>query len=138
MRVLLEDKKMISFGDADAQGILYFARTFDYAHECLERFWNQSSLGWNFWFQNPEFAVPLRHSSCDHLRPLKAGVTYTTQLSVVDLGQSSVKFAFEVRDADSVCARVETVHVFVDRKSFKKIDVPEKIRTQFSSSGPLS
>jgi YbgC/YbaW family acyl-CoA thioester hydrolase len=137
MRVLFEKNILISFSDADPQGILFYARTYTLAHNCLEEFWAQNTLGWPYWFQNPEFAVPIRHSSCEYLLPIRAGEKYRLHLSLLKLSQSSVQFLVEFYDCDKaprLCAKLETVHVFVDRINFSKISVPEKVKQVLSSS----
>lgn len=134
MKAFFEKSIFIHFDEADPQGILYFANTFKLAHKCLEEYLTQSNLGWSFWFQNTEFAVPLRHSSCDYLSPMKAGEYYQTTLLVNKIGDSSIELICEFSDVKNkiVFAKVTSVHVFVNRESFKKISVPEKIRTLFS------
>ncbi|MCB0350374.1 MAG: acyl-CoA thioesterase [Bdellovibrionales bacterium] len=135
MKNLFEQNILIEFGDSDPQGILYFANTYKLAHQCLETYWAQNELGWKFWFQNPEFAVPIRHSECDYLAPMKAGENYKSTLMCSKIGDSSVEFScsFSNLSDDTVCATVKTVHVFVDRKSFNKISVPERIRISVGS-----
>ncbi|OFZ19562.1 MAG: hypothetical protein A2Z20_08345 [Bdellovibrionales bacterium RBG_16_40_8] len=130
MKPIYETNILINFRDADPQGILYFARTYDLAHNCLEAFWAQTSLGWNFWFKNPEFAVPLRHSNCDYLHAMPAGETFNAQLAVAKIGESSVEFICKfTKKNGSICAQVSTTHVFVDRKTFTKISVPDIVRS---------
>ncbi len=128
-RLLLEKARRIHFGETDPQGILFFARTFELAHECLEEYWASTSLGWPFWFQNSDFAVPLRHASADYRKPARAGELCSCQLFVEKIGNSSVEFAFELYDqTGNLLADVHTTHVFVERNAFGKIKVPDPIR----------
>ena len=130
-RLLLEKSIRIHFGDTDPQGILFFARTFELAHECLEEYWAAAPQGWAFWFQNAEFAVPLRHASADFRSPAHAGELCSAQLHLSKIGNSSVDFKFELYNrTGSLLATVSTTHVFVDRSSFAKIPVPDLIREQ--------
>ena len=133
MKPLYTTDVLIHFRDADPQGILYFSRVYDLAHNCLEEFWSKSPLGWRYWFQNPEFAVPLRHSACEYFRPMQVGDTYRSKLTVAKIGESSVEFIceFTQRDTGTVYTRVSTTHVFVDKKTFTKINVPERVRLIF-------
>jgi len=131
MKIIFSKETWISFGDADPQGILYYPRALDLAHTCLEEFWKGQRVGWKFWFQNPEFAVPIRHAECDFLSPLYVGENYQVRLGVSTIGESSVEFVCEILSSQ-VCVRVRTVHVFVDRKTFQKISVPEPVRELLS------
>ena len=135
MICLFEKEIQVHFGDTDPQGILYFARAFEYAHAGLEEFVSASSLGWNYWFKNPEFAVPIKNASCDFKLPMKAGETYKLKLSVLSVGESSLNLncIFQSMN-DEECASVSMVHVFVDRKTFRKISVPDNVRLLFTKT----
>jgi len=127
---LFKKEFLVSFGDADPQGILYHARIYNFAHLLLEEFWAAHQRGWNFWFNNPEWAVPLRHSEADYLAPLKVGEKFLGEISVSEIGESSVTFTCEFYCAGNgkPAAVVKTVHVFVNRATFQKITVPEAVR----------
>lgn len=130
--VLAEKKFLIYFGKADPQGFLYHARLAEMAHELIEEFWSQHKLGWKFWFQNPEWAVPLRHAECEFLSPLQAGQECAATLQVKEVGDSSVKFLCEFYAPGpkglTLAARSTTTHVFVSREGFRKIPVPHLVR----------
>jgi len=134
-RLLLEKSVRIYFGDTDPQGILFFARAFELAHESLEDYWAGTTHGWSFWFQNSDFAVPLRHTTADFRKPAKAGETCSAQLFLGKIGNSSVDFLFELYDqTGTLLAKITTTHVFVERHAFGKIGVPELVREQLEHS----
>lgn len=137
MKVLFEDQTLIHFGDTDPQGFIYFARAMDLAHKFLEKFWAQTSFGWKYWFQNPEFAVPIRHAECDFLKPLLVGELYQLRLFVSKMGDSSIEFTCEFvspKGDHEICARITTIHVFVDRKTLTKITIPPEVKNLVSPS----
>ncbi len=130
-QLLFEKSITVHFGDTDPQGILYFARAFELAHETIEDFWAANSLGWAFWFQNSDFTVPLRHAEADFQKPARAGEICSAQLYLVRVGNTSVEFQVELYDSSgSLLTTVKTIHVFVDRRSLKKMNVPDRIREQ--------
>lgn len=128
MKVLFRKDFLISFGEADPQGILYFSRVQDLAHRTLEEFCIQIPIGWAGWFRDEFFAVPIKKSESEFFAPLTAGEYVTCALSVEKLGESSVQFRFELRVNEQLCATVQTVHVFVRRTDFSKIVIPPQIR----------
>jgi YbgC/YbaW family acyl-CoA thioester hydrolase len=134
--VLTEQNLLISFGDTDPQGFIYFARAFELAHQAVEKWLNESTLGWAYWFQNPEFAVPIRKSSAEFLAPLRVGTTVRLLLTVKEIGTTSVTFLSEFYNSANaqLLASVQTTHVFVDKKSFQKREIPGAIRLLISSS----
>jgi acyl-CoA thioesterase FadM len=130
--VLAEKKFLIHFGKSDPQGFLYHARLAEMAHELLEEFWSQHKLGWGFWFQNTQWAVPLRHAECEFLAPMRVGQECAATLQVKKFGDSSVQFLCEFYapgpNTPVLAARTTTTHVFVRREDFRKISVPETVR----------
>lgn len=129
-KCLSEKKILVTFGQTDPQGFIYFARAFEFAHQTIEEWVAQSPLGWDYWFKNTEFAVPLRHASADFLAPMRAGNHYYARLYVGGLSDSSVTFRTEFYDpaSEQKLAEVLSTHTFVDKKAFKKTSVPEKVR----------
>ncbi len=141
MKFLFEKKQLVHFGDADPQGIVYFAKISQWAHEVIEEYWASTKIGWFGWFQNNEFAVPLRHAEQDFFSPMTVGVEFTAKLFVSEITESSIRFKVDFllpkRETHSdsvqatersVAATAQSVHVFVDRVSFKKLPVPKTIR----------
>ncbi len=125
---LFERKISVAFGDTDPQGFIYFARVFELAHQVLEDYLRNTALGWDFWFQNPEFAVPVRNANADFVGPMKVGQSYSALLGVKEIRNSSVTFTIEFVDSSGVkFATCSTTHTFVDKVSFRKISVPERV-----------
>lgn len=134
--ILFEKNIFINFGDADSAGILFYPRAFEIAHECLESFWKQSVSGWAMWFQNHEFAVPIRHAECDYSKPLVVGENYQARLILKKIGESSVVFTVRLEAVTGVCAEIITTHVFIDKKNGAKVFVPKNIREMLTKKFP--
>jgi 1,4-dihydroxy-2-naphthoyl-CoA hydrolase len=128
-QILHEKSLLVKFGDTDPQGIMYFARLFELAHEALEEFIAQSAVGWNFWFKNPEFAVPIRHVDAEYAIPVRAGKIYVGRLSVERWGTTSMTFSFAIFEVGTfkLCCVAHTTHVFVSIRSFESIPIPGPI-----------
>lgn len=118
----------ISFSDADPQGILYFARFYQKAHQVIESMICSSGITWDFWFNNPNWMAPLKHTEADHFSPLKAGCAYDVEVKIKRLGTTSVTFESSFFDKEKLAATVSTTHVFVDRQSMTKREIPPEIR----------
>jgi|SRR5690606_10088271 len=126
--ILWEGRRQARFNECDPQGFLFYSQVFNWSHEALESFWTNHQRRWNFWFQNPEWAVPLRHSEAEYLQPVLAGKEYATQLSIGKIGTTSVNLVFKISAPQSVeMVRVSTTHVFIDRVNLKPISVPESV-----------
>lgn len=125
--VLFEKNFLVHFSDCDPQGIVFYSRYFDWAHDVIEEFWGSKPEGWERWFQNAEFAVPLRHAEANYLSPVVAGEELVAHLTVARIGDTSVAFETQFSCDGKPAAAVKTVHVFVSRRDFKPMSVPKEI-----------
>jgi len=124
----------LAFDEADGEGIVFFGNYFRLAHRALEFHLPQIGIPWVTWFRHPEYGVPLRHVEADYMAPLRPGDTLNIEVGVTKLGDSSVEFIHRFTHADGKpAATVRTVHVFVSRKTFYKVQIPEDIRGRLSS-----
>jgi YbgC/YbaW family acyl-CoA thioester hydrolase len=128
-QILREKNLLVTFGDTDPQGILYFARIFELGHQALEEFIAKTSFGWSYWFQNPNFIVPIRHADSEYFAPVRAGKIYITRLSVERWGNTSMTISFAIFEAGTgkLCAKSQTTHVFVANHTFESIQIPDQI-----------
>jgi len=134
-------KFFVHFNQVDHAQKMYFAEMFDLAHRTLEDFCQHKANGWTTWFDNSEWAVPIVNAQCQYHLPIFAGDHLQAQLSVQEIGKSSLtlKTTFsKVGDEGSTespakpVAEVVTTHVFVDKKVQAKMQVPQSIREMIS------
>ncbi len=119
----------IAFDECDSQGVVFFAAYFRLAHRVLEEFLPEVGIAWSDWFASPAYAVPIRKAQAEYFQPLNVGDSYTVGVQVGPLRESSVQIYFDFLDEDgNLCARVETIHVFVDKKKKRKTKIPNPIR----------
>ena len=117
---------LLTFGDCDPANILYFANYPHFAHETIENFMKASG-GWELWFAHKDHGVPLAHCETHYYKPIFLGQTICNQLSLDKIGNSSVSFKIDFLVEDQLCSQVKTIHVFVNRQSKKKQDIPEDV-----------
>ncbi len=126
-------KFTIAFDEADGEGIVFFGNYFRLAHRALEQFIPRLGISWKEWFANSEWGVPLRHVEADYLQPMRPGDEVEVQINVQEIGDSSVVFTYEFRDANGQpAARLKTAHVFANRQTFKKQNIPDNIRARLT------
>ena len=123
----------LRYRDADPEGILFFGRPYAIAHDVYEEFVSFLGCDWRSWFQNPEWAVPIRSSSCDHLRPMRAGSECEVKVAVEKIGESSFTLRYEFNCEGTSSAVVRLVHTFVDKKKFAKRPIPSEIRDRLQA-----
>ncbi len=114
----------IPFHLSDPAGILFFGNVFSLAHEVYEQ-WIIQKLGkWEKWFGNGQWVAPIRKAEAEYFKPLSAGDAIEVVISIKSVGQTSFVIIAEFNRAAVCHARVETVQVFCDRKTFIKIPIP--------------
>ncbi|MFI0435598.1 MAG: acyl-CoA thioesterase [Parachlamydiaceae bacterium] len=118
----------ISFHLADPGGILFFGHAFSLTHQAFELFVVHAlEYSWNDWFEHPDWIVPIRHTEADYVHPIKAGRDCAIEVAVTSLSNSSFTLRSTLHQS-TLCCTVKTVHLFLDRKTGKKIDIPSHLR----------
>ena len=119
----------IPFHLCDPAKILFFGSLYEIYHQFLEDHIDDLGVFWKDWFQGEEACAPIRGLKTSYNHPLNFGVTYSAELSVIKIGNSTVTFLFKVKGSEGrIHAATEITHCFVDLKGRKKVDVPKIIK----------
>jgi 1,4-dihydroxy-2-naphthoyl-CoA hydrolase len=125
-------KKKIDFYDCDPAGILFFARIYELCHSCYEAMIESFNLRDNYW-SNDDYIVPIIHSEAKYRNPFAYGQTANIELKVTSLKNSSFELQYECKnDRGELCTEVKTVHVLIDKKTWKKKPLNEEIKKGLS------
>lgn len=123
----------VPFHLADPGGVLFFGNAFALAHQAFENFvLNQLELPWTFWFQNPDWIIPIRHAQGDFVTPLLAGKECRIEITINAISHSSFTLTSTFYQT-SLCCSIQTVHIFCDRENKQKIPIPSSIRDKLSN-----
>jgi YbgC/YbaW family acyl-CoA thioester hydrolase len=113
-------KSTISFHDCDPAGILFYGRIYFFTHSAYETMISSFNLKEDYW-NNEEYVVPIIKSEAGYRIPFKYGDEVKIKIIVSKLKSSSFELSYECyNQTDELCAEVKTVHVFVDKKLWKK------------------
>jgi 1,4-dihydroxy-2-naphthoyl-CoA hydrolase len=127
--VLFSETRFVRFQDVDAATTIYFPRVLEYFADAYLGLLRQAGLDVPRLLRERVLAAPLKHAEADYLRPLFFGDEVAAQVVRARLGTTSVAFGHRlVRPDGTVSAVGHTVHVFVDGKSFKPIELPTELR----------
>jgi acyl-CoA thioesterase FadM len=124
----------VRFHQADPAGIMFFGHVGALAHDAYEGFVGSLGFTYSEWFENPEWAVPIRRTTCDYLRPMPAGLELTIVVGVEKIGETSftLTYSFHGRDNvdrhDETFAKMQIVHSFIDKKTRAKFPIPSVVR----------
>jgi YbgC/YbaW family acyl-CoA thioester hydrolase len=121
-------KIKINFFDCDPAGILFFARVFNICHSAYEAMIQTFSLNEDYW-NNSDYVVPITSSEAKFHKPIKYGETIVIEITVEQLRDSSFELGYLCKnDLGEVCAKVKTVHVFVDKQTWKKRKINKEVK----------
>ena len=120
--------------DTDMAGILYFAKQFRYVHDAFEDLCESLGLGLDTLFHQEEFVFVIVHAEADFLAPLRVGDLLEIEASLEKIGNSSFTIDYNIYRQSDRClvGTAKTVHVTLDQKSRKKIELPAKLRALLS------
>lgn len=115
----------VPFDDADAAGIVFFARTYVYAHRAYEAFIRSIEI--HDFFLPDRFVCPFVHTEANHKNPMRPGEVLDVEVRLEKLGTSSMTFVYRIMAGQTEKAEVRMVSVFVDPLTFTKIPIPDDI-----------
>lgn len=131
--MIFKHQEFIEFEKADPGGIIFFAEAYSIAHKAFEKFICEIGIGWDNWFAHPEYAVPLRHTEAEHVKPIFAGKNLSIEIHLTKLSDSTLAVKYQLIDeASDLCAEVQTVHTFISKANFQKASVPSEFRDKLN------
>jgi 1,4-dihydroxy-2-naphthoyl-CoA hydrolase len=121
-------KKRINFYDCDPAGIFFFARVFELCHSAYEEMIQSFNLKEDYW-TNENYVVPILKSEASYHKPIMYGEIITVEINTVNLRTSSFELNYEIKNVNNeICTKVKTVHIFVDKKTWKKREIIEEVK----------
>ena len=122
-------KRRINFYDCDPAGIFFFARVYELCHSAYEEMIQSFNLKEDYW-TNKNYIVPILKSEASYHKPIKYDEKITVEITVNNLRTSSFELNYEIKNVNNqVCTKIKTVHIFVDKKTWKKTELIEEVKT---------
>jgi YbgC/YbaW family acyl-CoA thioester hydrolase len=104
--------RIVEFGDTDMAGIVHFANFFRYMEAAEHAFLRSLGLSVVMEIDGGKYGLPRVSAACDYLRPVRFGDELTIEVTVVQLGRSSVNYAFDFTHNGAPIARGRVTAVF--------------------------
>lgn len=124
---MFSSNQKVYFYDADPAGIIFFANLFKFAHVAFEDFIGNIHPGKEY-FTVENSVIPVFHAEANYLNPIKVGDEIRIDVSVSILKSSSFEMNYKIyKDQTQLAAEAKIVHVCVDKKSFKKNELPKDL-----------
>ena len=127
--VLLE--RPVRFDEVDAAGLVFFAHYAAFAHEAMERLFDEHVAGgYVALITERRIGLPAVKLECDYTAPLRYGDVATIEAQVAHLGNKSAVLAYRIaRKADGVrCAGLRHTVVITDLEAMRSMAMPADVR----------
>lgn len=125
---MFERIKTITLRDADAGGVLFFARYLALAHDVYEEFMTSQGIHFRDMIEGGELLIPVIHTESSYRAPLFVGDHVTIRLEVAEIKKRTFTIVYEFHRADGVLAATcRTVHATVNRRVRHAIPLPEDV-----------
>ncbi|MDX2052161.1 MAG: thioesterase family protein [Polyangiaceae bacterium] len=121
--------RRVRFQDVDAAGIVFYPRIIEYCHDAYVNFLAERGHPLDQVLRDRKWAAPIRHAEADFFKPLRFGDTVNIGIVLAHLEPTEVALAFQLTMNDQVLAIAQSVHTFVELGPFKRIDIPEPVRS---------
>jgi len=121
----------IKLHETDAAGLLFFSNQFKIIHDAYESLLEQIGFGFGELIRDKEFFLPIVHAEADYKMPLFVGDVIEIQVRVSKVGKTSFTFMYNLLNhKKEVVGTAQTVHVTIDKKTSRKIPLPEGMRSK--------
>ena len=121
----------IRFADVDAAEIVYYPRYFHFFHVGMEEFFARV-VGEHYsrFVSDRRRGLPTVRVETDFRSPLRYGETLRLEVSIEQVGETSVHWCFDGTEAESKrdVVRARVVTVYSDLERLRKLSVPPELR----------
>lgn len=123
-------QRRVEWSDTDASGIHHNTFIVRLAEAAEQALWRRLAL------TDRSAFVPRVRIEVDFLKPLSAGQMVEGEISVEEVGRSSLTFRFEARAKGEKVAEARIVGVLVSQETWKPIEWPEAAKQTLLGAGP--
>lgn len=105
----------VTWGDCDAAGISYYARTFDWFTNARMFFMAQSEVPYMPTFHDKGIALVCLKADCDYRKMVRPEEALTVRTSLTALSRTRMTFDYQVlKQSGELAAEGKTLHACVD------------------------
>jgi YbgC/YbaW family acyl-CoA thioester hydrolase len=125
MRASIEISRRLRWADTDATGRLHFPRIFEIIEEAESELLR--SINWPVNIKESQYDFPRVHVACSFHRMIMHDLPFHVRLSTGKLGCTSIRYDFQVFDAENELA-IEGSMTVVVLKNGELTEIPEPLR----------
>lgn len=133
MATVFTHEQPIRFSHCDPAGIVYFPHYFEMVYVAIED-WFDHAIEPNLEtrLRQERIGFPTVNTRCDFYRPCRVGEQLALEISVAQLGRSSVLFLVSGRVGGEERLRVRHMCALVSLESLRAVPIPEALRSKMA------
>lgn len=121
----------VRFQDVDAAGIVFYPRILEYFHDGYAEFLEQKGCQLSAILSEKSWIAPIRHADAEFLRPLRFGERLDVVIARARQDATSLVVGYQLKQQTQLAAVGQTLHLFLDAKSYTRIPLPAIIDEAF-------
>lgn len=125
--------RRVGFGHCDPAGFVFYPRFLDFVHEAEED-WLREAIGWPFAdaVRHRRLGLPVVKAAVDWHAPSRQGDVLAIAVSVADVGNASMRLAFEIECGGEARASVALTVVQMDLESSRSVPFDADLRARLA------
>lgn|SRR5512143_1851620 len=133
--------RRVGFGHCDPAGFVFYPRFLDFVHEAEED-WLREAIGWPFAdaVRKLHLGLPVVKAAVDWHAPSRQGDVLAIAVSVVEVGNASMRLQFEIECGGEARASVALTVVQMDLRTSRPVPIGDDLRARLERfrAGPGS
>ncbi|HZW39945.1 MAG TPA: thioesterase family protein [Ignavibacteriaceae bacterium] len=128
---MFETKRKIEFHHCDPAGVLFYGNLFSICHSVYEEIIDTLKMDIKYW-NNEEWAVPIISTSANYFKSIRRGDVLKIKVLLSSIREHSFELEYNLYKDDGLYASASTVHIFVNKSTWKKTSIPLEIKEKFA------
>ena len=120
----------VRFVDTDASGRIHFTAMFRYFEAAEVEFWRTLGVTYD---ASRSYNLPRVHVECDFLKVISNDDLIDIEVTVTNIGRSSVRFEFRTLKETEVAAKGIIIAACADRHTMRSVPLPDNIRATLTA-----
>lgn len=133
MTIVFTHEQPIRFSHCDPAGIVYFPHFFEMVYVAIEDWFDQAiEPNLETRLRQERIGFPTVNTRCDFYRPCRVGERLALEISIAQLGRSSLQFLVSGRVGGEERLLVRHMNALVSLESLRAVPIPETLRARMA------
>jgi acyl-CoA thioester hydrolase len=122
-----ETKQRVYYADTDRAGVVYYANYLKWFEIGRTEILRQYGFDYGE-FEKKGILAPVVDVQCNYKKPARYNDLITIKTKIENIGNTSIKFHYDIIKDNTLLAEGHTVNVFIDGKTMKPRRIPDELK----------